>query len=46
MLQNSNEVYYSVPKIIKNNIQFVVDMKRYMNPESQKSLKLYVDCGL
>ena len=46
MLENCTEVYESVPKIIKNNIQFVVDMRRYINPESQRSLKFYDDCGL
>ena len=45
MLKCCKTVYGCVPKILKNNIQFVVDMQNYTSSESDKKLKFYDDCG-
>ena len=45
MLKNCKAVYGCVPKMLKNNIQFVVDMQNYISSESDKKLKFHDDCG-
>ena len=46
MLKNCKVVYGCVPKMLKSNIQFVVDMQNYFSPQiKDRQLKFYDDCG-
>ena len=45
ILEKCDKVLDTVPKIIKSNVQFVLNMNNYYFPDSKKLFRFYDDCG-
>ena len=45
VLEKCDKVLDAVPKIIKSNVHFVLNMDNYYFPDSKKAFRFYDDCG-